>query len=69
MPPMASALFQIIQGTPQQKTYFDNIGKYTSDFGKVGDANQKLHDSNYYQDFSYLIKSKSPMSVWRSLIK
>ena len=55
--------------TPVIKTYFDNIGKYTSDYGQLSDANQRLHDSNYYQDFSYLIKSKTPMSTWRSLIK
>ena len=55
--------------TPVIKTYFDNIGKYTSDIGKVSDQNQKIHDSYYYQDFSYLIKSKTPMDSWRSLIK
>ncbi len=55
--------------TPVIKTYFDNIGKYTSDLGKVGDANQRIHDSNYYQDYSYLIKSKTPINTWRSLIK
>ena len=54
---------------PIIKTYFDNIGKYTSDVGKVSDQNQKIHDSYYYQDFSYLIKSKTPMNSWRSLIK
>ena len=40
-----------------------------SDNGKVGDANQRITDSNYYQDFSYLIKSKTPIDTWRSLIK
>ena len=55
--------------TPIIKTYFDNIGKFTSDVGKVSDQNQKIHDSYFYQDFSYLIKSKTPMDSWRSLIK
>ncbi len=54
---------------PIIKTYFDNIGKYQSDYGKVGDANQKISDSYYYQDFSYLVKSKTPIDTWRSLIK
>ena len=54
---------------PIIKTYFDNIGKYQSDYGKVSDANQKIHDSNYYQDYSYLIKSKTPINTWRALIK
>ena len=55
--------------TPVIKSYFDNIGKFTSDVGKVSDQNQKIHDSYFYQDFSYLIKSKTPMDSWRSLIK
>lgn len=55
--------------TPVIKTYFDNIGKFTSDVGKISDQNQKIHDSYYYQDFSYLIKSKTPIDTWRSLIK
>ena len=38
--------------TPVIKTYFDNIGKFTSDVGKVSDQNQKIHDSYFYQDFS-----------------
>ena len=55
--------------TPVIKTYFDNIGKYQSDYGKVSDANQRLSDSYYYQDYSYLVKSKTPIDTWRSLIK
>ena len=55
--------------TPVIKTYFDNIGKYQSDYGKVSDGNQRISDSYYYQDYSYLIKSKTPIDTWRSLIK
>ena len=54
---------------PVIKTYFDNLGKYQSDYGKVSDANQKIHDSYYYQDYSYLVKSQTPINVWRQLIK
>ena len=55
--------------TPIIKTFFDNIGKFTSDVGKLSDQNQKIHDSYFYQDFSYLIQSKTPIDSWRSLIK
>ncbi len=55
--------------TPTIKTYFDNIGKYTSDYGKLNDTNQRITDSYYYQDYSYLVKSKTSMDKWRSLIK
>ncbi len=54
---------------PIIKTYFDNIGYYNSDLGKLSDSNQRIHDSYYYQDYSYLIKSKTPMDNWRQLIK
>ena len=55
--------------TPIIKTFFDNIGKFTSDVGKLSDQNQRIHDSYFYQDFSYLIQSKTPIDSWRSLIK
>ena len=49
--------------------FFDNIGYYKSDRGKLGVSNQKLLDSNFYQDFSYVVKSKTPIDTWRDLIK
>jgi len=55
--------------SPQIKTYYDNLGYYESDYGKVSDANQRITDSFYYQDYSYLIKSKTPINIWRDLIK
>lgn len=55
--------------TPVIKTYFDNMGYYESDYGKVSDSTQRITDSYYYQDYSYLVKSKTPIDTWRSLIK
>ncbi len=49
--------------------FFDNIGYYKSDRGKLGVSNQKLLDSNFYQDYSYVVKSKTPIDTWRDLIK
>jgi len=51
------------------RSYYDNMGYYQSDYGKLSDSNQRIHDSFYYQDYSYLIKSKTPINVWRDLIK
>ena len=51
------------------KTYYDNLGYYQSDFGKIGDQHQKLIDSYFYQDYSYIIKSRTSINTWRSLIK
>ena len=51
------------------KTYYDNLGYYQSDFGKIGDQHQKISDSYFYQDYSYIIKSRTSIDTWRSLIK
>jgi hypothetical protein len=51
------------------RSYSDNIGFYNSDRGKLGNLNQRLTDSYYYQDYSYGIKSKTPIDLWRDLIK
>lgn len=50
-------------------SFYDNIGYYQSDRGKIGVSNQKIIDSLFYQDYSYVIKSKTPIDQWRELIK
>ena len=50
-------------------SFYDNQGYYTSDRGKLGVSNQKLTDSNFYQDYSYVVKSKTSIEEWRDLIK
>ena len=54
---------------PDIKGYFDNQGRFSSDRGKISVASQKITDSYFYQDYSYVIKSKTPISIWRDLIK
>ena len=51
------------------KGSYDNLGYYTSDKGRLGAANQKLTDSFFYQDYSYVVKSKTSIEQWRDLIK
>jgi len=51
------------------KTYYDNQGYYKSDYGKISNSSQRVADSYYYQDYSYLVKSKTSIDTWRSLIK
>ena len=55
--------------TPNIRSYYDNIGSYTSDRGKLSANSQRITDSFFYQDFSYVIKSKTSIDVWRNLIK
>lgn len=64
---LANVSFALI--TPIVKSYYDNQGYYDSDSGQTSSANQRLTDSYFYQDYSYVIKSKSTIDVWRKLIK
>ena len=54
---------------PEIKSYVDNFGFFTSDRGKLSNNNQRLQDSYFYQDYSYVLKSKTSIEVWRDLIK
>ena len=50
-------------------SFYDNLGYYTSDKGRLGVSNQKILDSDFYQDYSYVVRSKTPINEWRDLIK
>jgi hypothetical protein len=50
-------------------SFYDNLGYYSSDKGRLGVSNQKLLDSYFYQDYSYVIQSKTSIERWRDLIK
>lgn len=50
------------------KSYYDNLGYYASDKGKLSSNYQKLSDNYFYQDYSYVIKSKTPINNWRKVI-
>ena len=55
--------------TEEISSFYDNLGYYNSDRGRLGVSNQKVIDSNFYQDYSYVVKSKTPIEQWRDLIK
>ena len=50
-------------------SFYDNLGYYQSDKGKLGVQNQKIIDSLFYQDYSYVIKSGTSIEQWRDLSK
>jgi hypothetical protein len=54
---------------PDVRGYYDNLGKFNSDRGNLSSYTQRITDSYYYQDYSYVIKSKTPIDIWRDLIK
>ena len=44
-------------------------GFFSDDLGKLSTSSQKIQDSYFYQDFSYVIRSQIPVSEWREIIK
>ncbi|BCU94328.1 MAG: hypothetical protein CM15mV4_2930 [Caudoviricetes sp.] len=55
--------------TVDTRSYFDNLGNFGSDKGKVGVKTHRVADNNFYQDYSYVIESESGINDWRDLIK
>ena len=53
----------------QITSFYDNLGFFRTDRGRLGVSNQKITDSYFYQDYSYVVKSKTPINQWRELIK
>ena len=53
---------------PDLRSYYDNLGYYSSDTSKIGEFSNRLADSYYYQDYSYAIKSKTSIEDWRTLV-
>ena len=54
---------------PEISPIIDNNGSFVSDRGKLSSNNQKLQDSYYFQDYSYVLRSKTSIEIWRDLIK
>lgn len=50
------------------RSYYDNLGRYQSDKGKVGVRTHKIADNKFYQDYSYVIESTVGIEDWRDLI-
>ena len=55
--------------TPNVVTRERTIGRFTSDRGKVSSNNQRIHDSDFYQDYSYVVRSRTPIKQWRDVVK
>ena len=51
---------------PDIKSYFDNAGYFDTNRGQPSSYSQKLADSYFYQDYSYVVKSKSPINIWKN---
>ena len=49
------------------RSYSQN-GYFASNKGKINDSNNRIQDSFFYQDYSYVVESETPIETWRDLI-
>jgi|TARA_R100000084_G_scaffold31602_4_gene12210 hypothetical protein len=48
--------------------YVGKVGFFESDLGKISSSSQKITDSNYFQDFSYVIRSTRSLSEYKQYV-
>lgn len=51
------------------KSFYNKLGYFNSEKGLVSSSDAKITDSYFYQDYSYVIGSNTPIAIWRDLIK
>lgn len=54
---------------PNISTMSRTLGVFESDKGKIGSTNQRITDSDFYQDYSYVIRSRTSINEWRNAVK
>ena len=58
----------IARGTLNIDSMTTTTGQFIDDVGKPSEIVQKIQDSYFYQNFSYVIKSQTPINEWRKSI-
>jgi len=58
----------IARGTLNIDSMTTTTGQFIDDVGKPSEIVQKIQDSFFYQNFSYVIKSQTPINEWRKSI-
>ena len=48
--------------------YIQKVGFFDSDLGKLNSSSQKITDSYYYQDFSYVIRSTKSLNDYKDFV-
>ena len=48
--------------------FIGKVGFYDSDLGKISSSSQKITDSNYFQDFSYVIRSTRSLNDYKQYV-
>ena len=55
--------------TPSVGTVATTSGEFLTERGKVSSDIMRIQDSNYYQDYSYVVKVGESINTWRNAIK
>ena len=55
--------------TPSIGTVATTSGEFLSERGKVSSDVMRIQDSNYYQDYSYVVRVGESINTWRNAIK
>ena len=55
--------------TPSVGTIATTSGEFLTERGKVSSDIMRIQDSNYYQDYSYVVKVGESINTWRNAIK
>lgn len=59
----------IYYNVPYEVTSSSNVRKgWKKETGQLSNNSQRIHDSNYYQNFAYAIKSKTDFSKWDTVV-
>ena len=54
---------------PITTTREKQLGRFSSNRGYLNSVNQRITDSDFYQDYSYVIRSRTQIKDWRNAIK
>ncbi len=67
----AATVFQSThsEATSSIGTVGQTVGNFINDQGKVSESEMKVQDSNYYQDYSYVVRIGQSINEWRESVR
>jgi len=71
---ITGATANVFQSTPAEAsstigTVGQTVGSFVDDKGKVSESEMKVQDSNYYQDYSYVVRIGQSINEWRESVR
>lgn len=71
---ITGATANVFQSTPSRATseigtVGQTVGSFVDDKGKASESEMKIQDSNYYQDYSYVVRIGQSINEWRESVR